>query len=526
MIFVPAECYLTYFQLFNYYICEFTNAMENRIAEQFQQLDSIQRAHLRTRLSKSPKALQFIRMLEQSPGRKFKPADFMEALYPEKIAFETKRNRYFKLRKHIYTLLYEQPETAAARSTYDLLPYEQALFDARELISKNHYGMARKALNQLLADCTRDNIFELLPEIYSQLVFCHMALNDMNNYANLLNDMLEASRKLGQLRRAQYHSRMVYAAVVRREFSEVKQHMQALLKIAQQHSDSPRFRMCYHFTAINYTSILPDLNLVQYRQHIHKLKQYIIKYPGMPAAYYEPGWELLLRFYMHHAEAMYSFVTGDFHVSHRAFTDAALILEKGGNMRIKKTESFFINKIMSGIAVGNFNDALATAEALIAFQKDQKKDESRFKGYEQVIIIYTYAYPALKCPNPEFYIARMDEYISLLKKTDATLYARALASYAVFLFICGKWKKAKAIARMESCRNVYRELHLELYIDLLEMNPATPKEKIKKLEQHVQTLLLQDLTPDRVISIRRVEQLLQVLKQPAQNPVSKKGKAE
>lgn len=486
--------------------------MENRIAEQFQQLDGIQRAHLRTRLGKSPKALQFIRMLEQAPGRKFKPADFIDALYPGNITFETKRNRYFKLRKHIYTLLHEQPVQSGGSTAGDLLPYETALFQARELISKNHYSMARKALNQLLADCTRDNIFELLPEIYSQLVFCQMAMNDMNNYASLLNDMLEASHKLSQLRKAQFHSRMVYAAVVRREFSEVKQHMQALLKIAQQHTGSPRFRMCYYFTAINYTSILPDLNLAHYRQHISKLKQYIIKYPGMPAAYYEPGWEQLLRFYLHHAEAMYAFVTGDYHLSNRAFIDAALILEKGGNMRIKKTESFFINKIMSGIAVGNFTDALTTAEALIAFQKDQKKDESRFKGYEQVIIIYTYAYPALKCPNPDFYIARMDEYTNLLKKTDPVLYARALASYAVFLFICGKWKKAKAIARMESCRKVYRELHLELYIDLLEMNPASPKEKIKKLEQRVQMLLQQDLPPDRVISIRRVEQLLQVLR--------------
>jgi hypothetical protein len=500
--------------------------MENHIAEQFNQLDGIQRAHLRTRLSKSPKALQFIRMLEQSPDRKFKPADFIDALYPEKIAFETKRNRYFKLRKHIYTLLQEQPETATVKNSGDLLPYEQALFSARELIGKTHYSMARKALNQLLADCTRDNIFELLPEIYSQLAFCQMALNDMTNYPALLNNMLEATNKLGLLRKAQYHSRMAYATGLRREFGAVKKHIQALLKIAQQHPGSPRFRMCYYFSVMNYTNILPDLNMVQYRQQVGKLKQYIIKYPGMPAAQYEPGWEQLLRFYLHHAEAVSAFFTGDFHTAHRGFVEASEILEKGKNLRIRKTESFFINKIMSGIAVGNFTDALATAEALIAFQKDQKKDESRFKGYEQITIIYTYAYPVLKCPNPEFYIARMDEYTSLLKKTDPNAYARTMASYGIFLFICGRWKKAKAIARMENCRKVFRELHLDLYIDLLEMNPATPKEKIKKLEQRLHTLLQQDMPPDQMHTIKRVEQLLEVLKQPSVIPVSKKGKAD
>lgn len=500
--------------------------MENHIAEQFKQLDSIQRAHLRNRLSKSPKALQFIRMLEQPPGRKFKPADFIEALYPEKIAFEIRRNRYFKLRKHIFSLLQEQQAPESGKSSGDLLPYEQALFSARELIGKNHYSIARKALNQLLADCTRDNIFELLPEIYSQLAFCQMALNDMGNYSNLLNGMLEASQKLAQLRKAQYHSRMVYAAGLRREFADVKKHTQALLKIAQQHTDSPRFRMCYYFTVMNYTNILPDLNMTQYRQQVGKLKQYIIKYPGMPAVQYEPGWEQLLRFYLHHSEAVLAFFNGDYHAAHRGFVEASDILEKGKNLRIRKTESFFINKITSGIAVGNFSDALATAEALIAFQKDQKKDESRFKGYEQVTIIYTYAYPALKCPNPEFYIARMDEYTSLLKKTDPKAYARAMASYGIFLFICGRWKKARAIARMEACRQVFSELKLDLYIDLLEMNPSTPKEKIKQLEQRVQSMLQQDLPPDQVITIKRVELLLQVLKQPAQNTVSKKEKAE
>lgn len=468
---------------------------------------------LRHKLAGSPRALLLLDLLEKRRDKKINISDAVEFIYKdEKENFETLRNRFFKLRKQVIGY-FDETGTNKTSGGFALLPLEEALYKSRQLISENHFQLARNELRQLISECRKQNIFELLPDALSQLTYCNMAMNVLKENEKLLNEISDASLLLHDLRHAQSISRRVYLYVLSRQYPRIPQLLRQLRRLAIMRSGFPRFRMLYHFTVVSYTIGIPGFSTRAHARHLGSLKKLIAKYPGMPAGYYEPNGAALMQFYLLMAEATHLYMKGDINTCYRFFRESWDIMERTPNLRIRRADSYFGSRITIEVASGRYRDALKTAEDLIEFHKEQRQEEKRLKGYAEMAVIYSYAYPSLKCPNPDFLTSQLKSYVSVLRKNESPLVADGYSTLAIFHFMNGEWKAAKKLMEIEATRDVFGKMNLGVYNELLVMSPATPIEQVNTLKAAMEKQLHQAVSSDVIFSIRRALNLLALLEQ-------------
>jgi hypothetical protein len=466
---------------------------------------------LRDRLSDSPRALLLFDFLEKRKGKKINAIDAVEFIYKEENEkFETLRNRFFKLRKQVIELLGETGKTSTSNGMI-LLPLEEKLYRCRQMISENHFQLAKNELRQLIQECRRLNIFEILPEAIGQLVYCNMAMNVLKENDRLLTELMEASNLLNDLRQAQTLSRKIYMLVLSRSYVRLPEILRKIRRLAIMRSGFPRFRIFYHFTVVGYTVGVPAFSSKAHARHITSLKKLMEKNPGMPAGYYEPNGSAIMQFYLLIADGTHLYMKGDVANSYNHFKEGWEIMERTPNLRIRKSESFFSNRIAIEVATGRYREALKTAEDLIEFQKEQRQEEKRLKGFADMAMIYTYAYPVLKCPNPDFLISQLKTYISLLKKNDSSALGDGLSTQAIFHFLCGDFKTTKKIMANENAKEIFVKMNLKIYLDLLDLSPVSSQEKIQQVKKEMERLIHNAVSSDVVFSLKRAQVLLKFL---------------
>jgi hypothetical protein len=487
--------------------------MNQLLQSRYNELGPDEIVQLRHKLSGSPRALLLFDLLEKRRDKKINISDAVDFIYKgETESFETLRNRFFKLRKQVIGYFEEGGQNKNSGG-FTLLPLEEALYKSRQLISENHFQLARQELRQLITACRQQNIFELIPDALGQLIYCNMAMNVMKDNEKLLDEITDASLLLHDLRTAQATSRKVYHYVVSKNYIRIPALLRQLRRLAIMRAGFPRFRLLYHFTVTSYTMGIPGFSTRAHARHLGSLKNLMAKYPGMPAGYYEPNGAALMQFYVMNSEGMHLFMKGDVASCYKYFRDSWEIMERTPNLRIRKADSYFSNRIAIEIATGRYREALKTAEDLIEFHKEQRQEEKRLKGYAEMAVIYTYAYPAMKCPNPDFIISQLKSYISVLKKNDSPMLADGLSTLAIFYFMQGDWKAAKKIAEMSSSKEVFQKMNLDIYNELLVLSPSSAQEKILTLKVRLEKQLHVAVSSDLVFSLRRALNLLELLEQ-------------
>jgi hypothetical protein len=487
--------------------------MNQLLQNRYNELGPDEIFQLRHKLADSPRALLLFDLLEKRRDKKININDAVGFIYKnENESFEKLRNRFFKLRKQVISYLGET-DVRKTSGGFALLPLEEALFKCRQLISENHFQLARNELRQLISECRKQNIFELEPEALSQLTYCNMAMNVLKENEKLLGEISEASLLLNDLRHAQAISRKIYHHVLSKQYGKITPLIRQLRRLAIARSGFPRFRMLYHFTVVAYTIGIPGFSTRAHARHLGSLKKLIVKYPGMPAGYYEPNGATLMQFYLLMAEGTHLFMKGDVNACYKFFKESWEIMERTPNLRIRKADSYFGNRIAIEIASGKYRDALKTADDLIEFHKEQRQEEKRLKGYAEMAIIYSYAYPSLKCPNPEFLLSQLKSYVSVLRKNESPLLADGYSTLAIFYFMNADWKAAKKIMEIEEAREVFRKMNLDVYNKLLVMSPSTPAAEIAALKTVIEKQMHQAVSSDMVFSTRRAMNLLNFLEQ-------------
>lgn len=487
--------------------------MNNVLQSGYDQLHSEERRSLRQRLIDSPRAILLLDFLEERKGKKFNTVEAVNTVYADERDedFSTLRNRFFKLRKHIIETLGHRDEGTASGAV--LLPLEEELFRCRQLIGGNHFAQASKQLKSLIADCRQLNVFELLPDAYNQLVYTNLAMNNFKEHESNLNYLEESSKLLDDLRTMQVLSRRIYLAAVTRETPEVMKHLQSMRRIVLRRSGFPRFELFYHFVVVTNAPSVPGYSGKGHARHLASLKKLMTKYPDMPAGSYEPNGPALMQYYLLVADGSHHFMRGDVQSCYNLFKESWEIMERIPNLKLRKSESNFKNRIAIEVATGRFRDAVKTAHDLIEFQKENKNEEKRMNGYAELAVIYSYAYPMMKCPDPEFLSRQLKALTSLQKREKSRHLGEGLSSQAIFAFMNKDWKLSAAVMKNEEAQKIFTSMDMRVYNELLVMNPSTPSEKIKELKKRMQTLLDKSLSSDRVYSLKRALALLKILEE-------------
>lgn len=485
--------------------------MNNVLQSGYDQLRTEEKKNLRNRLQDSPRAILLLDFLEERNGKKFNTIEVVNTVYSDERdeEFTTLRNRFFKLRKHIIETLEQKSDSVSGGVA--LLPLEAELFRCRQLIGGNHFSEASKQLKALIADCRKMNVFELLPEAYNQLVYAHLALNNFRELdANLLA-LEESSKLLDDLRTMQSMSRRIYLGAITRDTDEVAKQLQAMRRIVLRRSDYPRFELFYHFVVVTNAPSVPGYSGKGHARHLDSLKKLMAKNPEMPAGSYEPNGVALMQYYLLVADGSHYFMSGDVHTCYKLFKESWDIMERIPNLKLRKSESNFKNRVAIEVATGRFRDAVKTAHDLIDFQKENKNEEKRLSGFAELAVVYSYAYPSLKCPDVDFLARQLKALTALLKRDKSRQLGDGLSTQAIFAFMNKDWKLSGSIMKIDAARKVFTSMDLDIYNELLVMSPATPIEKIKELKKRAQALLDKSYTSDRVYSLKRVVSLIGIL---------------
>ncbi len=485
--------------------------MNNVLQSGYDSLHSEEKRNLRQRLSDSPRAILLLDFLEERRGKKFNTVDAVNTVYSDESdeEFTTLRNRFFKLRKHIIETLDEN--TVNTGTGVSLLPLEEELFRCRQMIGQNHFQQADKQLKALIAECKRLNVFELLPDAYNQIVYANLALNNFKEHERNLRDLEESSKVLDDLRTMQVLSRRIYVGAITRNTKEVVKQLQAMRRIVLRRSAFPRFELIYHFVVVTNAPSVPGYSGKGHARHLASLKKISAKHPGMPAANFEPNGAALMQYYLLVADGSHHFMRGDVQTCYNLFKESWDIMERIPNLKLRKSESNFKNRIAIEVATNRFRDAVKTAHDLIEFQKENKNEEKRLNGFAELAVIYSYAYPALKCPDPEFLSRQLKVFTSLLKREKSVLLGDGQSTQAIFAFMNKDWKLANTIMQNKAAQDVFTSMDLEIYNEVLLMSPAMPVEKIKEVKKRAQTMLDKSFSSDRVYSLKRVVNLIGIL---------------
>jgi hypothetical protein len=487
--------------------------MNQLLQNRYNELGREEIFQLRHRLADSPRALLLLDLLEKKRDKKINLIDAVEFIYKdEKENFETLRNRFFKLRKQTIELFSKTGETTSSNGIV-LLPLEEKLYRCRHLISQNHFQLAKVELRQLIQECRKLNIFEILPEALSQMIYCNMAMNALKENERFINELTDASELLNDLRHLQALSRKVYILVLSRQYSKVSVVLRQMRRLAITRAAFPRFRMFYHFTVVGYTVGVPAFSNKAHARHLTSVKRLLEKNPGMPVGYYEPNGTAIMQFYLLMADGTHLYMKGDIAGAYNLFKDSWEIMERTPNLRSRKSESFFSNRIAIEVATGRYREALKTAEDLIDFQKEQRQEEKRLKGFAEMAMVYTYAWPVLKCPNPEFLMNQLKTYVTLLKRNDSPILGDGFSTQAIFHFFCGDFKTVKKVLAHKEAHDIFERMNLKIYLDILALTPASSPEKISEIKKELDKQGHEAVSSDRIFSFRRAHAMLKCLEE-------------
>src|SRR6185312_886573 len=194
-------------------------------------LSETQRAELHQKHKDSLIALRLHDFLNGGEGSDFKTADAVAYVY--KGAHEDYRileNRYFKLRKK----LMDDMKGGQGNDTPQLLPEEEAeLNHCKYILTTGDKKEAYKKLTALENLCWERNIFELLPSVLDNIIFCNQAFNEMQKNGALYKKMEKAAALQYDITRVNLISREIYDVFVTKGLSHAKSQYAALKELAE-----------------------------------------------------------------------------------------------------------------------------------------------------------------------------------------------------------------------------------------------------------------------------------------------------
>lgn len=475
--------------------------MNHDLSQWYSGLQAYERSKLQQLFAGSPKASTLIAFLEKNQGKNFRTSEAVEAVYSgERKEYGVLQNRYFKLRKKLVDSIKSK---GGSSGSYALAAEEAAYFNCRTLISRSNYATAKKELTELRDKCHKLNIFELLPQALNQLIYCNQALNVFHENEALFREQEDAVRLQHDLGTQQLLSRVAFHKCVTKGFASTQKELRQMKLIALRNKAWPRFLLNYHFTSFSLGSISSGNKVHALSRHLGDIEKILAKHPSLPAITYEYNYLPLQKFYLCSARGSYFFLKGDMEHCFLNFSESWDILEKTPELRVRKSDNYFRNKMRIQISAERYPEALATCDEWMEHLKSQKRREEKHFVYAGMMEVYSYAYPLLRCGSPDFLLSRMDEHIRSLKKNDPQrLMGEACAHKAMFQYVHQRFNEALETSRSKECIAFLKFRKMDVYSDLFSLPLAYSEVAKKHVQDKIKKQLFSATNADAVFPLK------------------------
>ncbi|MEW6470508.1 MAG: hypothetical protein AB1458_16470 [Bacteroidota bacterium] len=425
--------------------------MNKELYDSFKKMGETARAEMRFRLKDSPVGLLLYDYLDKCTNRNFRNRDVVESIYKSELQttpYAVLENRFFKLRKKFL----EEYTSGSGPAADQLADQEKKLLHCRQLLGNNEKESAYQQLGALEKECWDKNIFELLPQVIDQMIFCNQSLNRLNRNDSLYPCLEKAIGLQADMNRANLLARKIYEINFREGLRYAKKELAEIKELADRNRDYPRFIMCYHHISLYYklgsADYVNDMQVIS--RHFTQFKKLNEQYPLMPLLSYKANYNLYQHMHFSQISVFYHFNRCEFEEAYQAMKKMWDMVHGGLDIyRMYKAESVYFNMLSAQRAAGRYTEADKTIDDYIAFLKENGQPARMPYAYTQKAIVYCEAFPRTFGLAPAFLQGKLDEYIRSLRGNNNVLtsVAEALLTKAKLYFL--EKDSARALKMLE-----------------------------------------------------------------------------
>lgn len=392
--------------------------MNQFILDAYRKLSTLEKAKLKQSFADSPKMLRLIDLVEKNEKKFLHTYESVVWVYKgAKEEFGVLRNRFFKLRKKLAETL--EKGSAAIQHTgigVEPLPLETELIRCRKLIADGSYMQAAKRIEQLHSACYKDQIIELLPEIFQHKIFIAQSLNRKDEFEKLFADWEHVNKAHAALLEMRMIYRKIHELVQITDYTFIDKLYLKLQKLAAANSDYPRLRFYYHFTRYYFTSMYRENVTGDVHLHLRRCNKLLEKHPGMPAGLYEAGATSIIHFQLLLAQSSFAYRINNTEEAYQLHTSVIQLMENTPELKNRRSDALFTNLINFSLVTGRYKEALETCNKLMEFYREQGIRDRQMNVWFGRQEVYQFAWPHLLPDNPQLLFRKTTEHLKQMKE--------------------------------------------------------------------------------------------------------------
>jgi tetratricopeptide (TPR) repeat protein len=370
----------------------------------------------------------------------------VKALYPDEfttLPFPKLRNRFFKIRKE---LLMPQPSQGhEIHISQGLSEQEAEFYTLRKKVRSRNADTAIRGLAKLALNCKALNLFEIYPYVLHERLYGLMLMNQLTKTKEVLEELDIANQLQADWNQVLWLYRKAYEEHQQHyKFEAVAVILQKIRNITRKHTAWPRFNMAYLYACIAFETATPQSTYKAALKHLNLLEQLVVQNPDVPIYNVSAQHQVHTLYQIEQFKVSYHFNTGEFELAYQSLSKNWKRVTSG---EIDRTfsESEYRNKVKLELSTGRFQQAILSVKELIQFQKTTGRLEDISLSYQELALIYIYAYPQIAPDAPAKLIQHMEQRLKQLQDQsgkDGRGYAEALVTLAALCLILKKYKQA------------------------------------------------------------------------------------
>ncbi|HVA99332.1 MAG TPA: hypothetical protein VNG53_10595 [Bacteroidia bacterium] len=467
--------------------------MNKHLHDLYHRLDEIERSKIKHKFKNSPVLLSLVDYIEVCKNPNFKSAAAVEFIYKkEKNAqtYSVLENRYFKLRKKLQN---ELQEVSIEKTQNVLAAEEQMLNHCKFLIAEGDKKQAHKELTELKNKCWEKNIFELLPSIIDNLIFCNQTFNNIDKNKTLYVEMRLAIDLQHDMNRVNMLARKLYDVFFTQK-NKIKEVLKSINEFALKNKTYPRFAMCYHHLSLYYKlssqTYLENMQILS--RHLSAFKKLYSGNPLIPLMAYKANYEKHIHFHFYQITALFQMSKVEFEEANTAMKKMMdLVKSKDSTFKIYNTETLYYNYFLTQCFTSRYKEALETCDLYTTFLKENKQTEKRLFPNVLKSFVFVSSYPQTFNLDADYLLKQLSEYIKKAEDNTRMSLAQTMLIKAEFFLLKGKYKEAEKIVNDEKVKNALQDLNAYFfYKDVISgLKNNFSKEKWKIINKEIQQQL-------------------------------------
>jgi hypothetical protein len=494
--------------------------MNKYLYETYRKLNDTERAEFVGKFKNSPTVIRFIQFVERSTVPNFKTTAAIDSVYAgekEQTAYNVLENRFFKLRKKMLDELEN-----LKKNDNSLVHTEEELkfLAAKQLIASENKEAAYKQLSELEKICRERNIFELLPSVIDQLIFCNQSFNRIENNTELFIRQEKAIELLRDISICGMTARKVYEINFTKGVKYAIKELGLMRQLASKHKEYPRFLMCYHHVSAYYKLGSRDYTgeMQVISRHLSAFKKLHAAHPMVPLMTYKVNYVQQQHMHFNQMIMSYHFIRCEFEETYQVMKEVWQLINRDDSiLKMYKTEASYYNMITAQSMSHRYAEAFDTANDFMTYLKTNHQTDKLVLANVLKARIYSEVYPQSYKMDPEFLLEQVEEYVKILKKADNRMISldQTLVLKVKLLVFKGSYTKALQVLSDPVASEYLSGIRLldvttELILILKENSPQKIK-KLAELAKAVQSHKHKADTPAEFMHIYWMQQYLKHL---------------